>query len=337
MTLSPGDLAAAPEPVVTSEESVPVSSIEGRSLYQIAWRRIRRDKVAMVSLGIIVLLCLVAIFAPLLAKLGGYGPNEFNSDAVDRSLGGIPLGRLGGISGEHWFGVEPVNGRDLFARVAYGARISLVVALLATVVSVVIGTVAGVVAGYFGGRIDSLISRTMDILLAFPQLLFILALTPVLDDRLQAWGLPQGNLTRIIILVGIIGFFGWPYLGRIIRGQTLSLREREFVESARSLGATSSHILFKQIMPNLAATIIVYATLIIPTNITTEAALSFLGVGVQEPTASWGAMLAVAVKWYQVDPMFMIFPGVALFAVVLAFNLLGDTVRDALDPKAGRG
>jgi peptide/nickel transport system permease protein len=176
----------------------------------------------------------------------------------------------------------------------------------------------------------------MDILLAFPSLLFIIAITPVLDNRLVALGLPTGNATRVITMIFVIGLFQWPYLGRIIRGQTLSLREREFVEASRSLGASAGHIVFKQILPNLMATILVYASLIIPTNITTEAALSFLGVGVLPPTASWGSMLQDAVRWYKVDPMMMIFPGVALFITVLAFNLLGDTVRDALDPRAGR-
>jgi peptide/nickel transport system permease protein len=334
MTLSPGEL-------VTQEPSAPAepegTAIEGRSLGRIAWDRIKRDKVAMVSLGVIVVLVLVAIFAPLLAKLEGYPPNQFNNNEpgiLDDFF--VPTGPLGGISGDHWFGVEPQTARDIFARIVYGARVSLTIALLATLLAVVLGTVLGMLAGFFGGWVDSVISRFMDLLLAFPYLLFIIAITPVLDDRLVSWGLPTGNTTRIITMIFIIGFFQWPYLGRIIRGQTLSLREREFVEASRTLGATGGHIVFKQVMPNLVATILVYATLIIPANITTEAALSFLGVGVLPPTASWGGMLQDSVNWYQVDPMMMIFPGVALFITVLAFNLLGDTVRDALDPKAGR-
>ncbi|MDP9397901.1 MAG: ABC transporter permease [Actinomycetota bacterium] len=336
-------MTLAPNEVLPDEQSLeaapPPGAVQGRSLRQIAWSRIRRDKVAMISLVVIVVLVLVALFAPLLTRLNGYPPDQFNTaepGLLNRRLGGLPLGSFGGVSGQHWFGVEPATGRDIFSRIVHGARVSLSIALLATLVSVVLGTVLGLLAGYFGGWVDNVISRVMDVLLAFPQLLFIIALTPVIDDRLTALGLPNDNRTRVIVLVFIIGFFGWPYLARIVRGQTLSLREREFVEASKSLGAGSMHIVFKQLLPNLAATILVYASLIIPTNITTEAALSFLGVGVREPTASWGNMLAVALRWYQVDPMFMVFPGAALFVTVLAFNLLGDTIRDALDPRAGR-
>jgi peptide/nickel transport system permease protein len=334
MTLSAADLASE-ESSSTAESA---RAIEGRSLTRIAWGRIRRDKVALCCLGVIILLVLVAVFAPLITKWYGYPPNQFNNDepGILDPVTFLPTGRFGGVSSDHWFGVEPQFARDVFSRVVHGARVSLVIALLATLVAVFFGTVLGMAAGYFGGKIDAAISRVMDILLAFPQLLLIIAITPVLDSRLTALGLPTGNTTRVITLVFIIGFFQWPYLARIIRGQTLSLREREFVEASRSLGAGRKHIIFKQVMPNLIATILVYATLIIPTNITTEAALSFLGVGVREPTASWGNMLAVSLRWYRADPWFMVFPGVALFITVLAFNLLGDTVRDALDPKAGR-
>jgi peptide/nickel transport system permease protein len=331
MTLTSGDLAAEE----TGEAHG--GAIEGRSIGRIAWSRIRRDKVALASLATIVVLVLVAIFAPLLAQLSGYGPNEFNNTEeglLDEFF--LPTGPLNGVSADHWFGVEPANGRDIFARIVYGARVSLTIALFATGVAVVIGVVMGMLAGYFGGWVDAAISRVMDVLLAFPQLLLIIALTPVIDDRLTSWGLGTGDTARLMTLVLIIGFFQWPYLGRIVRGQTLSLREREFVEASRSLGAGRAHIIFKQVLPNLLATVLVYATLIIPTNITTEAALSFLGVGVREPTPSWGNMLQVALNWYRAEPMLMVWPGVALFVTVLAFNLLGDTVRDALDPRAGR-
>jgi peptide/nickel transport system permease protein len=334
MTLSAGDVSDE-ETIAEPDEA---RAIEGRSISRIAWNRIRRDKVALASLAAIVILVLVAVFAPLLSNLAGYPPNEFNNDepGVLDPTTFLPAGSFGGVSSDHWFGVEPGFARDVFSRVVHGARVSLVIALLATFVAVGVGTVMGMLAGYFGGWVDTAISRVMDILLAFPQLLLIIAITPVIDDRLAAWGLGNGNTTRVFTLVCIIGFFQWPYLARIVRGQTLSLREREFVEASRSLGAGRSHIIFKQVMPNLLATVLVYATLIIPTNITTEAALSFLGVGVREPTPSWGNMLAVSLKYYRADPWFMLFPGIALFLTVLAFNLLGDTVRDALDPKAGR-
>lgn len=298
------------------------SSIEGRSLGQIAWMRLKRDKVAVGGACFVVLLFFVAIFAPLLAN---HDPNQLNTDLLDRASGGLPKGNLGGISTEHWLGVEPVNGRDIYSRIVYGARISLLIAIPATIVSVMIGAVAGITAGYFGGKVDAAISRTMDVLLAFPVLIFSIALIAVAE-----------NVNRILMLILVIGFFGWPYIGRIIRGQTLSLREREFIDAARSLGASNAHIIFRQLLPNLFAPLLVYATLVIPTNILSEAALSYLGVGVKLPTASWGQMLSSAVQWSPVDPMYMAVPGTALFVTVLAFNLLGDGLRDALDPRAGR-
>ncbi|MGI8698941.1 MAG: ABC transporter permease [Mycobacteriales bacterium] len=311
---------ANPEAILVGEKH-----IEGRSLSQIAWMRLKRDKVALAGFWIIVFLIVLAAVAPLLTKLNGHPPNVFYSDKIDPNLGGIPKGRFGGVDSNFWLGVEPGSGRDIFSRIVYGARISLVIAVAATLVSVTIGAIMGVTAGYFGGWVDNAISRVMDILLAFPVLVFSIALIAVVQ-----------GVNRTLLLVGVIGFFGWPYIGRIIRGQALSLREREFVDAARSLGASNSHILFKQLLPNLAAPILVYATLIIPTNILLEAALSFLGVGVKPPTPSWGEMLSSSVSWYQVDPTYVAVPGLALFITVLAFNLFGDGLRDALDPRAGR-
>jgi peptide/nickel transport system permease protein len=312
----------------------PVSRVEGRSLSQIAWRRLRRDKVAMAAGIVIVLLILMAVFAPLLVKLFGHPPNDTNVDILDDN--GLPIGRFGGISRDHLLGVEPTNGRDVFSRIVYGARVSFIVALLATALSVLIGTTMGIIAGFFGGFVDTLISRTMDLLLAFPLLLFAIALAAVIN------GLPKKPLglspyaTSIWVLVLIIGFFSWPYIGRIVRGQTLSMREKEFVEASRSLGATNRYIMFREVLPNLIAPIIVYSTLIIPTNILFEAALSFLGVGIPAPTASWGGMLSDAQNLYEIDPTFMVVPGLAIFITVVAFNLFGDGLRDALDPRSGR-
>jgi peptide/nickel transport system permease protein/oligopeptide transport system permease protein len=278
---------------------------------------------------VIIFLILVALFAPLIVKLLGHPPNDFHQNLIDASLG-TPTSKFGGISRNFLFGLEPVNGRDLFSRVVYGSRISLLIAFLATALSVIIGSVLGVVSGYFGGWVDTLISRTMDVFLAFPLLLFAIALAGVIPDT--AFGM-SGDILRIALLVFIIGFFNWPYVGRIIRGQTLSLREREFVESARSLGARAPYIIFREILPNLIAPILVYSTLLIPTNILFEAALSFLGVGIRPPTATWGGMLSDAVPYYQVALYFTIFPGLAIFVTVLAFNLFGDGLRDALDPR----
>ncbi|MCE7009415.1 ABC transporter permease [Kibdelosporangium philippinense] len=321
------DKSAQPEAVL---EGVSRKQIQGRSLGRIAWIRLKRDKVAMAGGAIVLLLILVAIFAPLIVKLLGHPPNEFHQDLVDPTIG-KPYGAFGGISWDFLFGIEPTNGRDLFSRIVYGAQVSMLVGFLATLVSVIIGTVLGVIAGYFGGWIDTLIARTMDAFLAFPLLLFAIALAGVSPNDLL--GL-TGNGLRIAMLVFIIGFFSWPYIGRIVRGQTLSLRKREFVDAARSLGARSPYILFKEILPNLVAPILVYSTLMIPTNILFEAALSFLGVGINPPTPSWGGMLTDATRLYSVAPHFVIVPGLAIFVTVMAFNLFGDGLRDALDPRA---
>ena len=281
--------------------------------------------------GIVVLLLIVgSILAPLIVKLLGHPPNEFHQEFINPDTQ-VPYGPYGGVSKDFLFGLEPVNGRDLFSRVLYGSQISLLIAFLATLLSVVIGTTLGMIAGFAGGTIDTLISRTMDIFLAFPILLFALALAGVIPD--EAFGL-KGDALRISVIIFIIGFFNWPYIGRIIRGQTLSLREREFIDAARSLGARSPRVLVKELLPNLVAPILVYSTLLIPTNILFEAALSFLGVGVQPPRATWGGMLSDAAQWYQVDPWFLLPPGLAIFVTVLAFNLFGDGLRDALDPRA---
>ncbi|WP_133915741.1 ABC transporter permease [Streptomyces sp. NBC_00582] len=307
-------------------------AVQGRSLGRIAWERLKRDKLALTGGIVVLLLVTVALLAPVITGLLDQDPNEYHENLID-PLFGTPTGSLGGISGEHLLGVEPVNGRDIFARILYGARISLLVGFLSAVVAVILGTVLGILAGFFGGWIDSVISRVMDGLLAFPQLLFIIALVSVMPNDLL--GL-TGSSVRVFVMILVIGFFGWPYIGRVVRGQTLSLREREYVEAARSLGAGRLYILFKELLPNLVAPIVVYTTMMIPTNILTEAALSFLGVGVKPPTASWGQMLSSAIDYYESDPMYMVVPGVAIFITVLAFNLFGDGVRDALDPKASR-
>ncbi|MFV2195365.1 ABC transporter permease [Nocardiopsis sp. LOL_012] len=318
---------------------------DNRSLRQIAWQRLRSDRVAMVSGVVVVLLILAAILAPLLVKWFGYPPTQFHQDLIDPATrlpfkdpenpydpdtGFAVTDPWGGISADHLLGLEPTTGRDLFSRLLYGAQISLLVAFLSTLLCVVIGTVLGIIAGYKGGWVDTVISRAMDIFLAFPLMLFAIALVGVIPEGV--FGL-TGNGLRVGVIVFIIGFFNWPYIARIVRGQTLSLREREFVEAARSLGAGNRHILLKEILPNLVTPIIVYSTLLIPTNILFEAALSFLGVGINPPTPSWGKMLSEAVDFYQNGPYFIVFPGLAIFITVLAFNLFGDGLRDAFDPK----
>lgn len=329
---APLDTGAAEAPPVDPLAGATGKAIEGRSLRQIAWSRLKRDKVAMAGGIVVILLILIAVFAPLIVKLIGHDPNEFHYDQVDPDTS-LPYGSAGGIKWEYPFGVEPINGRDLFSRTIYGAQVSLLIAFLATLLAVLIGVIMGVVAGYFGGWVDAVISRLMDIFLAFPILLFALALVGAMPD--QVAGL-RGYWLRVAIIVFVIGFFNWPYIGRIVRGQAISLREREFVDAARSLGARSPYILAKELLPNLVAPILVYSTLLIPTNILFEAALSFLGVGVPPPTATWGGMLNQATKWYTVDPEFMFPSGLAIFITVLAFNLFGDGLRDALDPRGRR-
>jgi ABC-type dipeptide/oligopeptide/nickel transport system permease subunit len=307
-----------------------VGEIVALSPLQLFLRRFRRDKVALVSLGVIVVLILAAIFAPLIIKIfGAPGPNVQNLNLLTQ------FGTPTGPSSSHIFGVDPL-GRDLFARVIYGARVSLLVAFVATGIALVIGITAGMVAGYFRGWVDMVISRLIDVLLAFPILLLGLGLAASCSlGKGCLGGLVKPGLTVVIF---VIAFVNWTYIARIIRGQVLSLREKEFVDAARSLGASNTRIIFREILPNLVAPIIVYATLVVPQNILFEAALSFLGVGVQPPTASWGAMLSDATTatatgqawWY------MAFPGAALLITVLAFNLVGDGLQDALHPKADR-
>ena len=327
----PIDVATGPGgPEPTPAPAVAGKAIEGRSLGQIAWMRLRQDKVAMAGGIVVIFLILVAIFGPYIVQ----NPLTYHENLIDPTFS-RPYGTLGGISTAHPFGVEPITGRDLLARIVNGARVSLVIAFLSTALAVGIGVVMGVVAGFFGGWVDSVIARAMDIFLAFPLLVFAIALVGVVPS--SAFGL-SGNSLRIGLLIFVIGFFAWPYMGRIIRGQTLSLREREFVDAARSLGARGPYILFRELLPNLVGPILVYSTLLIPTNILFEAALSYLGVGIIPPTPSWGGMISDAVNngIYSVDPMYMIIPGLAIFITVMAFNLFGDGLRDALDPKSSR-
>ena len=317
----------APEAIL---EGVDGESIEGRSLGKIAWMRLKRDKVAMGGGIFIVFLILVAIFGPHLVQ----SPNIYHPSLINPTFS-RPNGPFGGVSLAHPLGVEPQTGRDMLSRIVNGASVSLLIAFLATGLAVGIGVIMGIIAGFFGGWLDSVIARAMDVFLAFPLLVFAIALVGVVPS--SAFGL-SGNSLRIGLLIFVIGFFAWPYMGRIIRGQTLSLREREFVDAARSLGARGPYILFRELLPNLVAPILVYSTLLMPVNILFEAALSYLGVGIIPPTPSWGGMLSDAVNngYYAVDPMYMIIPGLAIFLTVMAFNLFGDGLRDALDPRSSR-
>ena len=318
-------------------EAVTVTGIAGRSPAQIAWSRLRRDKVGLASLVVIIITVLLALFAPLVTNVLGVDPTTLNTDLIGD--GALPAQGVlnSGITRDHLLGIEPSVGRDILARLLYGARVSLLVAGVGTLLTVLLGVTAGLIGGYSGGRVDGALGRLMDLILSFPQLILLIALSPIVVQVLQVKaGIEGQNTARIIFLILAFSILGWPYLARIIRGQVLSLREREFVEAAVSMGAGTRRILVKEILPNLWVPIIVYASLLLPTFIAAEAALSFIGVGVREPTPTWGKMLSDSVNYYQVDPLYLFIPGLALFIVVLAFNLLGDSLRDALDPRAGR-
>lgn len=312
--------ADGPAPSPTRTDTAEVSGPWRR-----AWRQLRRDRAACYALAVATALVVVAAAAPLLARLGGWSPSEFDESAIDPYLGGMPRGAFGGISANHWLGVEPATGRDLFARVVYGAQVSLLIAFAATAIVVVVGTVAGITAGYFGGRVDGALSRLMDLTMSFPSLIFMIAMMSVAQD-----------VNRVALMTGVIGIFGWPGIARVVRGETLSLRHREYVDAARVGGSGALRILAREILPNVSGPVIAYTTLLIPGMISTEAALSYLGVGVRPPTSSWGQMISQAVVYYDTDPMFFVIPSAFLFLSVLAFTVLGDALRDILDPRGAR-
>jgi len=307
----------------------------GRSLRQIVWARLRRDKVAMICLLILIAYYVIGIVGPIVGPALGLDPIARDRAAISDS-GGRPVLPNGGMSWEHPFGVEWGTGRDLLSQMLWGLRISLVVATTATLLTVTIGVVVGIIAGYVGGWVDLVIGRFMDLILAFPFILIVLALSNVLTDRITDLGVPEGNPSRIVYLIVVISVFGWPYLARIVRGQVISLREREFVEAAVAMGSSRRRILFTEILPNLWAPIIVYTTLLLPAYVGFEAALSFLGVGVLPPDRTFGAMLANSVNYFTKVPVYLFIPGTILAVLVVSFNLLGDALRDALDPRVTR-
>jgi ABC-type dipeptide/oligopeptide/nickel transport system permease subunit len=321
--------------IVSANVATAFEPVVGRTLRQIAWSRLRKDRVAVGSMIILVSIAFIAIFGPLISAWIGVNPYDFNTELLS-DAGSLPLGPFGGVSLDHPLGVEPLTGRDVLARLLYGTRISLLIAVSATIITVILGTVVGIISGYSRGRTDTILSRFMDITLAFPLLLVIIAMSPVIEQRLQAFGLPSGNPSRITTLILVLSVFGWPYLARLIRGQVISLREREFVEAAISIGSSNRRILFRELLPNLWAPILIYATIAMPGLIGAEAVLAYLGISVVPPTPTWGSMLEESIGYFTVDPFYFFVPLTMLLAVVLSFNLLGDALRDALDPKSGR-
>ena len=287
------------------------------------WRRLRRDKAAATGMVIITVMVLVAILAPLLTALEGQDTTSQHPELVDSASGGTPLGSLGGVSASHWLGVEPGTGRDLFARLVYGARISLGVAIGATALQVLIGVSVGIAAGLAGRATDAVLGRLTDLTLAFPQVLFAIALMAIVP----------GSIPRPLVLAVVIAVLGWGGTARLARGQALSLRTRDFVAAARLSGAPPLRVARREILPGLVTPILTYASLLVPTNMVQEAGLSFLGVGVRPPTPSWGEMLSHGTTWFGPDVMYVLVPGGALFLTLLAFTLLADGVRRVLDPR----
>jgi peptide/nickel transport system permease protein len=318
--------AVAPETTLEAPIEAPVS---GKTPWQLFWARFKKDKAALVGLALVIILLVLALIAPLFVRITGHGPNElFSREMTDEF--GLPKGP----NKDFWFGADR-PGRDVFVRVIYGARTSLLVALVATGFAVFVGVILGTMAGYFGGKLDTLISRTIDVILSMPILLFAIGIAAACGATASGC---LGGLIKpgLWVVIFIIALFSWPYIARIVRGNTLSIREKEFIEAARSLGAGNVRIMFREVLPNLVAPIIVYATLIIPNNILFEAALSFLGLGVPQTTPSWGRMLSDAAPIFDVAWWLMVFPGAFLIATTLAFNLLGDGLRDAFDPRSDR-
>ncbi|KOU48589.1 hypothetical protein ADK55_19565 [Streptomyces sp. WM4235] len=278
---------------------------------------------AVASAAVLALLVLLALAAPLLAQLAGQDPNAYHDDLVDSARGGVPLGSLGGISADHWLGVEPGTGRDLFTRLLHGARISLLVALGATAVQVTVGIAAGLTAALGNRAVATLIGRTTDVMIALPMLVLGVALTAVVPP----------DFPRPLLLILVIGLLGWGGTARMVRAQTLALRELDFVAAARLSGNGTLRIARRELLPSLAAPVITLAAINVPTNMVVEASLSFLGVGVKPPTPSWGQMLSSAQTWFRADPTYVLLPAGMLFVTVLAFTVLGDAVRTALDPR----
>ena len=314
MSLSAVEVAVPGSPL----EETAAGGIEGRSPLRLVIARLRTDRVALASVAVILLIVALAIAAPLIAALTGHSATITNVDTgTDANGQPLPPGSAGYLLGTDNLG------RDILVRIAYGARISLLVGVLATAIAAVVGVVIGLVAGYFGGWVDSILARLMDVVLSFPYVLFAIVLVSVFGPSLP-------------LTILVIAFFSFAAIGRIVRGQALSQREREYVEAAHSLGAGNLRIMFVDILPNLVAPVIVLATLLIPAAIIFEATLSFLGLGVVPPTPSWGNMLSDAEGVGFQSWWFYIFPMLFLLATTLAFNLLGDAVRDAVDPRTER-
>jgi len=338
-----------PEPISGSDHAPAIAvevalepgelqEIRARGYWELVWARFRRDKFAIAG-GLLVVFIFLAAFigAPIMRHVLGHGPNEpfFGSSSKPLNVWSHVVTPSGHTELLPLGGDDTVLERDVLLRLLYGAQVSLEVGLGAMLFSMIVGVLLGSIAGYARGWIDAVVSRLTEITMAFPAILFAIALASTVGPRLDSVTL--GFLSKgVLTLIFVIGVFGWYYPARVVRAQVLSLREREFVEAARMTGASDWRIIRSHILPHLVGSIIVYSTLIVATNILLEAGLSFLNVGIKQPDASWGNLLANATQYYTVRPFLMIWPGLAVLVTTLAFNLLGDGLRDAFDPRSGR-
>jgi peptide/nickel transport system permease protein len=339
-SLLPGEFAAE---VTTNDtnfvepgqsEFRPSGPVLGRTPGQLAWKRFRADKKTFVGAIVVAIYIVLAILAPVLVGahvLNPYTPHQnlINDEGLPTSAGGISLA--------HPLGVEPGIGRDTLSRIWLGLALSLFISAVAAIFSVVVGVVLGIIAGLSRGWADTLIGRLVDLVLCFPQTLMLLALSGVVIAWLTgSLHIPVGDPAQTTYVIFVLGIFGWPSVTRIIRGQVLSLREREFIDAARLLGAGPARLYFKEVLPNLWAPILVQFTLILPAYVSAEAALSYLGISVKPPTPTLGNILKSSIQYASGDFLFFIAPAFLLVLIVVSFNLLGDGLRDALDPRSSR-
>jgi len=317
--------------VVLNSASVVASRSPGR----LAWARFLSDKKTVVAAVIVLIYVILAIVAPILVSAGILNPYKTNQDLIGPDS--LPLGNFGGISADHPFGVEPGIGRDVLSRVWYGLTFSLLIALVGSFLAMMIGIILGIIAGLTGGWVDTIIGRLIDLTLSFPQTLMLLALSGTIIAILTGtFGVPEGDLARATYVILVLAVFGWVGVARVIRGQVLSIREREYIDASKLIGSSAPRRWFREVLPNLWAPILVQSTLMLPAYISTEAALAYLGVSVQQPTPTLGNVLQDAVRYPVADFTYFIIPVIVLVVMVVAFNLLGDGLRDALDPKGNR-
>ncbi|MFR9780653.1 ABC transporter permease [Micromonospora sp. MS34] len=341
------DLSQPPSPSADTDPAAPVRAVAvdppaaagrpqivGRSPNQLAWLRLKRDRTARTSGLTLLVAAGVALCAPLLGWLTGIDPTDKFVDRLNDF--GMPAGYAGGISSGHWLGLEPGSGRDILLQLVYGLRTSLFIAFASALLASFVGVAVGVVAGWARGWLDSTVNWLIDLTLAFPFLIFALAVIPILQDRFYSEREAPPPAFRVALIVATFGLFSWTYTARLVRGQVISLREREFVEAARAAGAGTGHILFRQLLPNIWAPILVTVSLNVPQFIAIEAALAFVNVGVTEPTPDLGRMIYNSIGYVASDPWYTLFPGLTIFLLVLAFNLFGDALRDSLDPRSTR-